>query len=445
MSPKRPARASIDTSTTRARPVPEARAMGRAAPAALLLSLAACGVQIQGGGDAGGGSGGEGGRTTNVTTSAAPAGAWEIAAAGDNTCVLSPAGHVACWGSNETGQLGLGDFVDRKTPTWIPGLEGVVEIAMADFTTCARKADSGVWCWGMNAYAELGATTPTCNQLGYPCSAVPVLAEVGDVARMGAGTHHVCAVTTAGGLECWGAFPSPDAAGYRVQSVTAGYSHTCARFDPAPGEDPSRNVVCFGKNAEGELGTGNVQSFSTTPIVGGPAGGFTEIASGMDFTCGVSAGQEVLCWGQNVFGALGLGVPTDLPYPEECPGDGACAKRPVAVPGLPPSAHVAAHYEQACALAIDGTVRCWGTPSRTSPASALACFQANPECTPSPTLVPGVASAKAIAVGLGHACALDAGDQVSCWGLDTHGQLGRGEGPEFETMAVGVVLPPEPN
>ncbi|WP_437902942.1 RCC1 domain-containing protein [Sorangium sp. So ce327] len=32
--------------------------------------------------------------------------------------------------------------------------------------------------------------------------------------------------------------------------------------------------------------------------------------------------------------------------------------------------HIAAYYEHACAVTPTGAVYCWGTPSRTSPASA---------------------------------------------------------------------------
>jgi alpha-tubulin suppressor-like RCC1 family protein len=40
--------------------------------------------------------------------------------------------------------------------------------------------------------------------------------------------------------------------------------------------------------------------------------------------------------------------------------------------------------------------------------------------------VQGISDATAVAAGFHHACALRAGGQVTCWGLDLWGQAGNG-------------------
>ncbi|WP_437293481.1 hypothetical protein [Sorangium sp. So ce426] len=50
-------------------------------------------------------------------------------------------GHVACWGSAEAGQLGMGSFVDHSTPTWIIDLDGVVELAIGDLAMSWEPRD----------------------------------------------------------------------------------------------------------------------------------------------------------------------------------------------------------------------------------------------------------------------------------------------------------------
>lgn len=413
-------------------------------PVVVLLALG-CAPHVEGGGGTGASPTGTGG-SPRVTTQepGGLGGGLRLRAGADNTCVVSGAGHVACWGSAETGQLGLGDRTDHWTPAWIPSLTGVADLAVADFAMCARKLDGSVWCWGMNDYGEFGTSTPSdCPGLPYACSTVPVLSPVSGTVSLAAGSHSLCAVDEiAGTVQCWGAGPTVDASGYHVLSAAAGYFHTCVRFAPGPGQDPARNVVCYGTDDSGELGTG--APGATGPVAAGVPGGFVELAAGDNSTCGMGAGGEVLCWGQNVYGALGQdpGDGTDLP--ESCPGDGACSRHPVQVPGLPPVAHIAARFEQACALTTTGQVYCWGTPSRTSPASAGACYPGNPSCSPVPALVPGVEGAVQIALGYGHACALTAAEEVLCWGLDTHGQLGRGAGPGWDATPVKVVIPPEP-
>jgi hypothetical protein len=425
------------------------------APVALLaaLSLAAsfgCDAQATGGailGTGGAQTSGHGGSTAAAGGSTAAGGIGgplRLFAAADDTCVVSGAGHVACWGSAETGQLALGDFTDRWTPTWIPALDGVADLAVGDFAMCARKTDDSVWCWGMNDYGELAATTADCPALGYPCSAVPVLASPQGAGALVPGEHEFCQVEDlGGGVPCWGMGPSVDAAGYQPLSAAVGESHACIRFAALTGQDPTRNVVCSGSDASGQLGQGSAGA--SGPIASGIAGGFVELAAGMDFTCAVGAGGALFCWGDNQFGELGVGFEDSADFPESCSGTGACSQRPVPVVGLPPVAHVAARYEQACALTTAGEVYCWGTPSQTSPASADACWSMNLSCTPTPQIVAGVEGATAIAVGYGHACALTGASQVTCWGLDTHGQLGRGTGgPAWDATPVAVQIPPEP-
>jgi hypothetical protein len=444
---------------------------------AALLALASCTSSVQfGGGETdpdGGtrvdgtsttsGSGGDGAGATTTTGSGSGSGSGGAApdpggpgiplapgsrllAGADNTCVLSAAGHVACWGSNENGQLGLGDLVDRRKPTWIPGLDGVVELAIGGFAMCARKGNGSVLCWGMNFYGELGVKTPDCPSPGpAPCSAVPVDTGLSGATMMGAGSHHFCAALAPNGdLSCWG---SPDwwkAPGHHPLSISGGYDYTCIRFAPLAGQDQTRNVVCAGDNSTGQLGSGFLAGNDPGPIAGGPAGGFVEIATGSESACGVGAGNQLYCWGNNLYGQLGVGLSDTMDYPESCSSSGACSRLPIQVPGLPPIAHVATDWMQTCAVTTSGEAYCWGSASRTSPASGSACYSGNTECVTTPQLVPGIAQATGIAAGNGHACALSSSGEVRCWGLDTHGQLGRGNGASFETTPVLVAIPKEP-
>src|SRR4051812_28229375 len=146
-----------------------------------LLSLSACAATVETqASSTTGGPAPDGG----VALDGGPGPAPRITAAADNTCVLSAAGHVACWGSNETGQLGLGDLVDRRTPTWIPGLDGMLDLVVGDFSMCALRIDGSVLCWGLNFYGELGVKTGNCMP-GEACSAVPVDAGVKGAALLG--------------------------------------------------------------------------------------------------------------------------------------------------------------------------------------------------------------------------------------------------------------------
>jgi alpha-tubulin suppressor-like RCC1 family protein len=67
-----------------------------------------------------------------------------------HSCALLASGDVACWGSNEFGQLG-------RTDAFLVGsvgiaTQGAVEVVTSRTRTCARRSDGTAMCWGV--YAE---------------------------------------------------------------------------------------------------------------------------------------------------------------------------------------------------------------------------------------------------------------------------------------------------
>ncbi|MGH7147275.1 MAG: RCC1 domain-containing protein, partial [Nitrospiraceae bacterium] len=123
-----------------------------------------------------------------------------IEAGWHHTCALTTTGRVNCWGNNHDGQLGDGTEVDRSTPQDVVGLMSkVTAIAAGERHTCALATAGGVKCWGNNHDHQLGDGTGVDR-----VTPVDVTGLTSGVQAITAGSRHTCALTTAGGVKCWG-------------------------------------------------------------------------------------------------------------------------------------------------------------------------------------------------------------------------------------------------
>jgi alpha-tubulin suppressor-like RCC1 family protein len=83
-----------------------------------------------------------------------PAGVIQISINTFGGCVVDVTGAAYGWGRNIEGQLGLGDFAGRNTPSLI-GTNGWTQISVGRFTTCGVRGGAVV-CMGDNRAGQLG-------------------------------------------------------------------------------------------------------------------------------------------------------------------------------------------------------------------------------------------------------------------------------------------------
>lgn len=77
---------------------------------------------------------------------------------------------------------------------------GVASVSTGSAHTCAVTTSGGLKCWGYDVTGQLGNDAATINH----STPVDVYGLTSGVASVSAGAYHTCAVTTSGGLKCWG-------------------------------------------------------------------------------------------------------------------------------------------------------------------------------------------------------------------------------------------------
>jgi alpha-tubulin suppressor-like RCC1 family protein len=251
-----------------------------------------------------------------------------------------------------------------------------------------------------------------------------------------------------------------------MTDIVAGSNHTCAR-------DQGNNVLCWGYNAFGQLGSGNFATTSRpSPVMGlGPA---DQIQTFSNHTCAIAHGNAY-CWGLNSDGQLGDGSTANSDQPQQVMSDlgvmfqavgtgtnHSCAIDQVSkvwcwgkndstqlgvssIPGSPlpvmttyaGASSLGLGSNDTCARGSDGSVWCWGSNS----GGQLGNGSYTSSTSPVQALPAGMAIT--VSAGITYACALTtemSGHLIRCWGINSEGQLGTGNNQD-QLVPVGPKLP----
>lgn len=341
------------------------------------------------------------------------------------TCAITSAGGVKCWGRNDNGQLGDGSTTQRLTPTDVSGLtSGIVTVTAGEDHTCALTSSGGVKCWGYNRYGQIGDGTSTRRLAPVYVSGLST-----GVVAISAGQSHVCALTSTGGVKCWGRNSDGqlgdgsrtdrstpvDVSGLTsgVVAISSGDYHTCALTT-------SGGVKCWGNNSSSQLGDGTTTRRTTPVNVTNLSSGVASIAGGGSFSCALTTLGGQKCWGGNSSGQLGDGTTTNR-------------STPVDVNGLTTGVTaITAGASHACALTTAGGMKCWGANTY----GRLGDGTTTQRLTPADVFV---LSEYVVAIRAGdyHTCALLTNGTLKCWGRNDYGQVGIGVTPS-ENFPVSV-------
>jgi len=308
----------------------------------------------------------------------------------------------------------------------VTSVTSVTRVSVGESHSCALTTAGGVDCWGRNYLGELGNGTAINSAIP-----VPVIGLRAGVTAVSAGGGHSCALTTAGVVKCWGynaqgQLGNGTTTNSRVPVDVVGLSSGVRSVSAGPfgscAVTTGGALKCWGFNNQGQLGNGKTTQ-STVPVdVIGLGSGVAAVALGRDPSCVLTTGGAVKCWGINSVGELGDGTRTDSRVPVDVVGLGSGVSA------------LAIGEEHSCALTSAGAVKCWGgvpwsgqlgdgsTTSSSVPVDVVG-------------LGSGVVS---LSAGRGHTCAVTSAGAVKCWGYDDYGQLGNGSS-SLTSVPVDVV------
>ncbi len=248
-----------------------------------------------------------------------------VFAGAHHSCAITDLGEAACWGLNDSGQLGRGDTAMRggtvdelglPTPPIELGAGSFVEsLALGTAHSCALLATGAVKCWGANDAGQLGLgdTLARGNQPGQMGDALPSVNLPGTALRLATSNSSSCALLDDGSVRCWGQGESgqlgvglsppvgviSDQLGSQLHPVqlesalaptgiTAGAEHFCVWFSDG-------TVECWGE----ELALGDDAPSGGSPPLPIDLDGelALEVVAGNGFSCARTLSEKLACWG----------------------------------------------------------------------------------------------------------------------------------------------------
>ncbi len=249
----------------------------------------------------------------------------QVAIGASHVCAITD-GHIDCWGTNASGELGNGSTTASATPQ---GVLAVVEQPRCRIsspasvvTSCEVESNDGLWCWGNNARDQLAQVVNTGNV----DSPVAVILDQ-TPASVANGDQFACVLTTANEVACWGdetkgqtgqtgdtsSAPTQVTGLSSIAQITAGGDHACARASDG-------RVWCWGDNAAHESAAASVAVVATPTLVVDHDNKplmFLDVDAGTQHTCGrLAPAGELVCWGDNTPTARSAtGTTTTAGYP----------------------------------------------------------------------------------------------------------------------------------
>lgn len=290
-------------------------------------------------------------------------------------------GSLYVWGSNDRGQLGVGDTVNKTSPIKVNLGVGrtAKKVVSNGYSTCSILDNNDLKCWGEGMYYQLGRGD-TASQTSPEVGAL--LSNVKDIVK---GVNGYCAILNDNSLTCWG------------------------------------------QNRNGSFGVGNnsaVQTPTTVPLSGRTVKKLV-MSDGSDHgtSCAILDDNSLRCWGYNGQGQSGVGsvVDTEKLFPQFVNLGASRTAKDIYV-----FRNSGETQSSVCSILDDDSLKCWGKNT-----NAKLGVGHSTETVSSPSVVnvgAGVGVKSLYNNESGAMCALLSTDRMACWGKNNIAQVGTTNG-----------------
>ncbi len=221
-----------------------------------------------------------------------------------------------------------------------------------------------------------------------------------------------------------------------IQDMSVGVNHTCAIIKDFDNYNLNLELYlkCWGNNLFGQLGVGDFGNNFGDEKGESPVNqeklisnsNLQKIASGRAHTCALLKDGSVNCWGDNFYGQLGLGHTQTFNYPVS-KSNSELRFSSINL-GKGEIKDIKAGSDFTCVLFAEGKVKCWGANFF----GQLGIGDKRPRGVKPDEMGENLPFLKLgtsekifeISVGGDHACGRTNSGKVICWGLNQNGQLG---------------------
>ena len=258
-------------------------------------------------------------------------------------CVINASHNILCMGSNTYNMIddsSVSVHLEFTQPSF-ESANQFSDVAVSYQDICVVDLSEKIYCRGNNNDFQGNSN------------------YYGNIISLKNGYSHFCFLTDIGELRCfgentvgqtgasstaWSGFPTLIDVGTRVIDFDSGHNHNCLVTD-------NNLIYCWGKGASGRLGNGYSVDQGNPQLIDAPSSAsFVKVSAGYSHTCAMLVNNEVMCWGDNANGQLGDGTTND-------------SLIPVIVSVIPQSINVVdvvAGLTGTCVIDDMGGVWCWG-------------------------------------------------------------------------------------